>query len=407
MPQKKQVTLAEMKVGIFVTVALLLLAALILQQSWGISWFSKQVKAVTYLPDVGGLKSGAPVWLAGMEIGRVRKVTIVPPEVFPGNAQIYRQIAEAKKAIEATDTRLPSAKKQIEDLQEHIRTLKTDVRIVEVQLEIRPEYLNRISRDSEVSIDSRGLIGDSFINISPGTYSELPQKRGDYYLIESLDRPGFREIMTGANDVVANFGVLSEQFKNIVMKLNPDKIGSGVQGTLQDVQSTVKQANQTFSRATVLIDELHSGKGTIGRLTSDPELYLRLTESLEKFNQIADNIQNGQGTLGKLVNDPALFNSANETLKKAELVMDRIEKGEGTLGKLSKDAELYEKSKTALERFASLAERIENGEGTMGKLLKDPGLYNNLEQSSAEISKLLYDLRQDPKKYLTIRFRIF
>ena len=47
-----------MKVGIFVTIALLLLATLILQQSWGVNWFSKSIKAVTYLPDVGGLKSG-------------------------------------------------------------------------------------------------------------------------------------------------------------------------------------------------------------------------------------------------------------------------------------------------------------------------------------------------------------
>jgi hypothetical protein len=34
MPLKKQVSLAEMKVGIFATIALLLLAGLILQQSW-------------------------------------------------------------------------------------------------------------------------------------------------------------------------------------------------------------------------------------------------------------------------------------------------------------------------------------------------------------------------------------
>ena len=94
-------------------------------------------------------------------------------------------------------------------------------------------------------------------------------------------------------------------------------------------------------------------------------------------------------------------------LKKADLMMDRIEKGEGTLGKLSQDAALYEKSKNALESFATLANEIEEGKGTLGKLLKDPGLYNNLDQSTAEISKLLYDLRQDPKKYLTIRFRIF
>jgi phospholipid/cholesterol/gamma-HCH transport system substrate-binding protein len=407
MPQKKQVTMAEMKVGIFVTIALLLLSALILQQSWGLSWFSKSLQMITYLSDVGGLKSGAPVWLAGLEIGRVRKITIVPPEAVPGNAKIYRQIEALKNRIETTDTTLAANRKNIEDMQDQIRALKSDIRIVEVQLEIRPQYLSRISRDSEVSIDSRGLIGDSYINISPGTFGGLPPKQGDFYVIQSLQRPGFREIMTGANDVVANFGVLSQQVKDIVMRFNADKVGAGIAETVKDVQDTVKQANQTFTRATQLIEQVQSGNGTLGKLVSDPQLYQRLADSLEKFNTTLDNIQNGKGTIGKLVNDPALFNTANDTLKKADMVMDRIEKGEGTLGKLSKDAALYERTKTALERFATLAEQIEKGEGTMGKLLKDPSLYNNLDQSSAEITKLLYDLRQDPKKYLTIRFRLF
>jgi phospholipid/cholesterol/gamma-HCH transport system substrate-binding protein len=407
MPLKKQVTLAEMKVGIFVTVALFLLATLILQQSWGVNWFTKSIKVITYLPDVGGLKSGAPVWLAGIEIGRVRKVTIATPEVYAGNAQIYRRIDEIKKQIAALDAKLPSTAKNLDDLQDQIRNLKTEIRIVEVQLDIRPQYLNRISADSEVSIESRGLIGDSFINISPGTFGSLPPKRGDYYVIESLQRPGFREIMTGANDVVANFGVLSDQFKSIITKINPEKVGSGAADTLKDMQLAVRQANKTFARATLLIDAMNGGKGTVGKIVSDPELYERLTESLEKFTSIADKIQNGQGTISKLLNDPTLFNSASETLKKAELVMDRIEKGEGTMGKLSKDAALYDRSTSALERFATLVEEIQQGKGTIGKLLKDPGLYNNLDQSSAEISKLLYDLRQDPKKYLTIRFRVF
>jgi phospholipid/cholesterol/gamma-HCH transport system substrate-binding protein len=407
MPPKKQIKMAEMKVGILVTVALLLLSTLILQQSWGVNWFTKSAKAVTYLPDVGGLKSGAPVWLAGLEIGRVRKVTIIPPEVYPGNVAVYRRINETKRQMESLDPTAPANQRSIEDLQGQLRSLKSEIRIVEVQLDIRPQFLNRISKDSEVSIESRGLIGDSFIDITPGTYGELPLKRGEYFVIESIQHPGFREIMTGANDVIANFGVLSEQFKNITTKFNPEKVGSGVANTLQDLRTTIRSAGETFSRATLLIDELHGGKGTFGRVVSDPELYRRLTESLEKFNSIADNIQNGSGTISKLINDPTLFNTANETLKKADAVMDRIEKGEGTLGKLSKDAALYEKSQVALERFASLAEQIEQGKGTMGKLLKDPGLYNNLDQSTAEISKLLYDLRQDPKKYLTIRFRVF
>ena len=407
MPQKKQVSMAEMKVGILVTVALLLLAALILQQSWGVDWLTRSVKAITYLPDVGGLKPGAPVWLAGIEIGKVRKVTIVPPEVYAGNEPIFRQIAELKKEIESVNLKLPNAQDMIDDLQDRIRNLKTDIRIVEVQLDIRNQYLNRISRDSEVSIESRGLIGDSFIEISPGTFGVLPIKRGDFYVIEGTQRPGFREIMTGANDVIANFGVLSNQFKNIAMKINPEKVGAGLTETIQDLQATLRQANHTFARATLLIEDLRNGEGTIGKLMSDPTLYVKMTESLDKFNKIAEDIQSGKGTLPKLINDPRLFDTANETLQKAEVMMDRIEKGDGTLGKLSKDPALYETSKEAIDRFASFIEQIDKGQGTLGKLLKDPALYNNLDQSSAEITKLIYDLRQDPKKYLTIRFRVF
>jgi phospholipid/cholesterol/gamma-HCH transport system substrate-binding protein len=405
-PQKK-IKIAEMKVGIFVVIALLLLSTLILQQSWGIKWFSKSAKVLTYLPDVGGLKPGAPVWLAGMEIGRVRKVAIIPPESYSPNGALFRRIEDIKKQINAIDPKLPKSKSAIDDLREQIRDLKSNIRLVEVQLDIRPQFLNRISRDSEVSIESRGLIGDSFIDITPGVSGGLPERRGDYYVIESIQHPGFREIMTGANDVIANFGVLSEQFKNLTTKINPNKVGSSVAETLQDMQKTVRSAERTFSRATALIDDLHTGEGTFGKIVSDPELYRRLTESLEKFNAIAEKMQNGSGTIPKLINDPALYNTAAETLKKAQIVMERIEKGEGTLGKLSQDAALYERTSVALERFASLAEQIEKGNGTMGKLLKDPGLYNNLDQSTAEISKLLYDLRQDPKKYLTIRFRVF
>jgi phospholipid/cholesterol/gamma-HCH transport system substrate-binding protein len=68
---------------------------------------------------------------------------------------------------------------------------------------------------------------------------------------------------------------------------------------------------------------------------------------------------------------------------------------------------LYDTSRQALDRFAYLMDQIDRGDGTLSKLLKDPGLYNNLNTSSAEITKLIYDLRQDPKKYLTIRFRLF
>lgn len=407
MPQKKQVSAAQLKVGIMVTIALLLLAALILQQSWGVAWFTPSVKAITYLPNVGGLKPGAPVWLAGIEIGKVRKVTIVPPEVYAGNEPTFRRIADVKKQMDSVNMKLPNAKQVQSDLMDQIRGLKTELRFVEVELDIRRQYIDRISRDSEVSIESRGLIGDSYIEISAGTLGVPPARRGEYYVVEGVRTTGFREIMTGANDVIANFGVLSEQFKNIALKINPERVGSGVQDTIKDVQDTLRQANDTFARTALLVRDMREGDGSFGKLVSDPTLYERLTDALERFNNVAEQVQNGSGTLAKLINNPELFNSTNETLKRAQNILDRIEKGEGTLGKLSKDPMLYENSRQAIERFAALVDQINRGEGTIGKLLKDPGLYNNLNQSSAEITKFIYDLRQDPKKYLTIRFRLF
>jgi phospholipid/cholesterol/gamma-HCH transport system substrate-binding protein len=340
-------------------------------------------------------------------VGKVTSVKIIPPEQYAGNEPLFRQIAEVKKQLDSLDRTMPNARRIEDDLEDRIRSLKTGIRFVEVQLDIRSQYLNRISRDSEVSIESKGLIGDSFIDISPGTFGVPPIKRGEYYVIEGVQTASFREIMTGANDVIANFGVLSEQFKNIALKINPDQVGSGLTDTLKDVQLTLQQANTTFARATRLLEDMRTGEGTVGRLISDPELYERLTGALERFNGIAQEIQTGDGTLPKLINDPALFNSARDTLQRAEAIMDRMEQGQGTLGKLSTDPALYDSSRKAAERLASFVEQIDRGEGTVGKLMKDPALYNNLNQSTAELTKFIYDLRQDPKKYLTIRFRIF
>ena len=54
-----------------------------------------------------------------------------------------------------------------------------------------------------------------------------------------------------------------------------------------------------------------------------------------------------------------------------------------------------------------LIDAIENGEGTIGKAIKDPTLFNTINQTSSEIMKLLYDFRQNPKKFLTINFKLF
>ena len=54
-----------------------------------------------------------------------------------------------------------------------------------------------------------------------------------------------------------------------------------------------------------------------------------------------------------------------------------------------------------------LCERYRRRERTLGRLAKDEQLYENLNELSAEFVKLIYDFRQNPKKFLTIKFELF
>ena len=113
--------------------------------------------------------------------------------------------------------------------------------------------------------------------------------------------------------------MLSDQFKNIALKIDPDKVGTGLAKTIQDVQKTMRQANTTFTQTTLLVNDLRTGKGSFGRLVADPALYNRLTESLEKFNSLAAQIQDGSGTLSRLIKNPDLYENVSSATKRTDL----------------------------------------------------------------------------------------
>jgi len=74
---------------------------------------------------------------------------------------------------------------------------------------------------------------------------------------------------------------------------------------------------------------------------------------------------------------------------------------------MSTDPTLFEEARDSLRKIRQILEQIDRGEGTMGQLLKDRQLYENLNQALAELAKLIYDVRQNPKDYLRIQFKVF
>ena len=111
--------------------------------------------------------------------------------------------------------------------------------------------------------------------------------------------------------------------------------------------------------------------------------------------------------MGKFLKDPSLYNNANDTIANVKKLTDDINAGKGTLGKLTKDEALAQKLDNTITKLSALTDRLEAGEGTAGMLFKDPSLFNNTNQMLVETRQLVKSIREDPKKYLTFKVKVF
>jgi phospholipid/cholesterol/gamma-HCH transport system substrate-binding protein len=105
--------------------------------------------------------------------------------------------------------------------------------------------------------------------------------------------------------------------------------------------------------------------------------------------------------------DPSLYNNANDTVANLKKVSEDLNAGKGTAGRLLKDEELGKKIDTTMTKLAALTSELEAGQGTVGKLFKDDTLYNNANQMLEESRNLVKAIRENPKKYLSIKLHIF
>src|ERR1043166_5046873 len=75
----KTVSLNQLRVGIFVLVSIVILIFLILNASGDINPFKKRLHLKARFSDANGLREGSEVRLAGVRVGKVEKITLLPP----------------------------------------------------------------------------------------------------------------------------------------------------------------------------------------------------------------------------------------------------------------------------------------------------------------------------------------
>src|SRR3954453_17338682 len=86
MPRSQQkVPFAELRVGIFMLVGLVVAAFVILNSSGNFNLFEKKMHVRARFLAADGLHSGAEVQLAGVSIGKVEDVKFLPPDMPNGD----------------------------------------------------------------------------------------------------------------------------------------------------------------------------------------------------------------------------------------------------------------------------------------------------------------------------------
>jgi phospholipid/cholesterol/gamma-HCH transport system substrate-binding protein len=377
---KKSVSLGQLRVGIFVLVAIAILIFLVLNASGDINPFSKKLHLKARFSDANGLREGSEVRLAGVRVGKVEKIILLPPSDVPNAPRV-----EAVMTIDSTIDGQPASQ--------------------------------RIRSDSTAQQGSPSLLGNEMlINITPGTSVGSPVQDGA--ILPSSSSNTVNDFATSGTDLAQRLSKLSDEISGIVKDV---KDGKGTVGRLFSDEQLYNNLNATILETEDVMKQVRSGNGSAARLINDPALYNNANEIVQELKAIATDLRAGRGTAGKLLTDDELYNRINRTADRLDKTVDQvngiiaqINSGNGTLGKLIKDEQLYNDARAAIARFNSTAERIDNmvaaaqrGEGTVGKLLTDDTLYTNVNQLSSEGVKLIYDFRQNPKKYLTIKFELF
>ncbi len=145
-----------------------------------------------------------------------------------------------------------------------------------------------------------------------------------------------------------------------------------------------------------LSDDVAAGKGTLGKLIKDEEMYDQISGMMKSLNAVSARLENGEGTLGRLLSgDDQLYVDLQAAAANIRNITERIEQKQGALGQLlAEDSKIYADIEASVANIREVTEKINSGEGTLGKLIDDDSVYAEAEKLMTELRAAIDDMRE-------------
>jgi phospholipid/cholesterol/gamma-HCH transport system substrate-binding protein len=294
MRRSPNITWDQLRVGLVIAVAVLVVGIAIYKLGQAANLFSKRYELIAFLPDANGLREGGSVMVAGQLAGTVQKIEFLP--------------------VDADTTR-------------NLRlTLAVDAGVRE-----------QIRRDSRGKLRTLGLLGDKVFDITPGTPRFRPLQAGDTVtVVPALD---YEAVIAQASGAVNDLVALTKDMRVITGGLVK---GEGTVGQLLTNRALYDQLNGTLSRANTMLARLQNPNGSVGRMLDDPTLYNRLVDVIGSTDSLVIALNSNRGSAGLLLRDTTLYHNLVGITTGADSLMRALTNGQGTASRLLTDQTLYD-----------------------------------------------------------------
>jgi len=273
----------EIKVGLFVFIGLILVAALLIQFSKGASIFHGTYSVLLHSANVGGLKTHATVLLAGVQVGTV------------------------------------------EDIQ-----LEPDGKSVTIDLSIYKQY-NKIYRDAQFDIEQSGFLGDEYVAIVPTV------NQGDILTnnasVECQPPFNLQEVARSAAGFVERIDDTARKLDDSVSQLQKVVLN---EQTLTNFSISINNMRDFSENAVGAIGDIHALIATNGeQVAVAVSNMLFFSKQLTQLANSADILLDTNGV--QITSAMKNIESATETLTN---LMNGMQSGQGLAGTILQNPDL-------------------------------------------------------------------
>lgn len=286
------------KLGTFVLAGLLFLVLLLYMIGKNRSLFGDTYILKANFENVQGLVAGNNVRFSGIQAGTVKKIRIL------------------------NDT------------------------VIEVSMMIEKKMKSIIRKNAMISIGTDGLVGNKVVNIVPVRLPAALAVEGD--MLTSKKAVNTDEMLQTLNktnndvaEIATNLKTTIQQINNssgLWALLNDNTLPKDLRFSVSNIRSATSKAALMIDNLSLVVDNVKSGKGSLGVLLKDTSFSTNLNEALLKIKTVGENadllaaelnkmiagvqqdVQTGQGAIHALLKDSMIVNKLNSSL-------DNIQKG--------------------------------------------------------------------------------